>query len=179
MAAINDSAEINVEHLDSLLRDWLQMHEIRDVEFRAKRAPAYKPDEDDYKVIYEAVFEPKTANKAMLEIWLTDEGFVGFGFERKSRISTNLGGSSSGEFATGQEPSVPFSDAIVIALLEAVASGAVKLQIKHRMFGGRKIRAVAAPVIVDELRKKSSGKLNWIYPLKKSSKSNFIEYCSW
>jgi hypothetical protein len=55
-----------------LLSSWFASKNAPDVSFR-ESFPLTRDPSDDYHVVYEAIFEPQTLDKARIEIWLTDK----------------------------------------------------------------------------------------------------------
>ena len=60
------------------------------VAFRESSSPEDDAN-DDYRVIYEASFEPAALDKARIEFWITDSGHVAIGIETYERIARRLG----------------------------------------------------------------------------------------
>jgi hypothetical protein len=97
---------------------------MRDVQF-VEPVPQPMSPGDDYAVVYEAVFEPSSLTKASIEIWITDEGNVGIGFERISRIRKRFKARGVGigsKFVAGNEP-MPVEQKTLAFILEAAANG--------------------------------------------------------
>jgi hypothetical protein len=59
------------------------------VEFKESFSPEFDPN-DDYRIVYEAVFAPTALDKARIEVGLTDEGFVAVCIETYKRIVQRL-----------------------------------------------------------------------------------------
>ena len=78
-----------------------------------------------YLVVYEAVFEPRSLDQGRVEVWITNDGQVAVGFERRDRIAGRLGVRNTRQgFAAGHEPArvEPMG---LKALLTLVASGGI------------------------------------------------------
>ncbi len=99
------------------------------IEFKEFFDPPFDTN-DDYRVVYEASFEPNTLEKARLEFWVTDTGHVAVGVETYERISRRLGLKSicSG-FAAGQEPTTASKEGLQI-LFDAVRMGRILISAK-------------------------------------------------
>jgi hypothetical protein len=54
------------------------------VTFKESFDPTFDPRSDDYRVIYEATFEPVALDQARMEFWVTDTGHVAVGIETQS-----------------------------------------------------------------------------------------------
>src|SRR5258708_37108090 len=112
-----------VEELRSVLSSWA----TRDlsawgIDFRESSDPKFDPN-DDYRVIYEASFEPTTLDKARIEFWVTDSGHVAVGIETYERIVQRLGLRAIRHgFAVGQRPRNVTKNGLK-ALLDAVRRG--------------------------------------------------------
>jgi hypothetical protein len=118
-----------------LLSSWFASKMVPDISFRESFPTTHDPS-DDYKVVYEAIFEPQTLDKARVEIWVTDEGNIAFGFETRQRIATRLSVAywrKRKRFAAGHEP-ISLSRDGVLALLGTISNG--KLLLNARTFFG-------------------------------------------
>jgi hypothetical protein len=118
-----------------LLSSWFASKMVPEISFR-ESFPTTHDSSDDYKVVYEAIFEPQTLDKAYVEIWVTDEGNIAFGFETRQRIAKRLSVAyrrKRKRFAAGHEPTSLTQDG-VLALLGAISDG--KLLLSTRTFFG-------------------------------------------
>ena len=88
---------------------------------------------DDYKVIYEASFEPNVLDKARVELWVTDIGHVAIGIETYERIlkRTGLIAFRRG-FALGSEPGAVSEEALQ-TLFDAVSKGRAAIFVKSSL----------------------------------------------
>jgi hypothetical protein len=69
--------------------------------------------QDDYRVIYEAAFEPADLDKARIEFWLTDTGHTAVGVETYARITQRLQLRAIRHgFAAGHEPRTATVDSL-------------------------------------------------------------------
>lgn len=92
------------------------------IEFKESFDPPFDSN-DDYRVVYEATFEPKSLDKARLEFGVTDTGHVAVGVETYERIGRRLGLKAiSRGFAAGHEPTAASKDGLQI-LFDAVSLG--------------------------------------------------------
>lgn len=115
------------EEMHQLLSNWYVSKNAPHINFR-ESFPSALDSADDYRVIYEACFEPPTLDKARIEVWLTDEGNIALGFETRQRIAEKLGVANwRMGFAAGHEPRA-ISGESVIALLNAVSDGNILLR---------------------------------------------------
>jgi hypothetical protein len=117
------------------ISSWFVSQSASDVELR-ESFPSNRRPADDYNVVYEAIFEPQTLDKARVEIWITEEGRVAFGFETRQRIAKRLSVAyrrKRKRFAAGHEPTSLSRDG-VLALLGAISDG--KLLLSTRTFFG-------------------------------------------
>ena len=93
--------------------------------------PQNDPNEDDYTVVYEALFEPRDLDHAYLSIAVTEDGYVGFGFETRKRLAERLARrlwTAREAFAAGRELA-SVSPSELISFIRLVAQGRVMLQV--------------------------------------------------
>jgi hypothetical protein len=78
----------------------------------------------DYHVVHEIVVEPLSLDQLRIEFWVTDDGAVSVGLERRSRVAKFTGVKTSRDtFIAGHEP-VFVSPEYVRQLVDLVANGA-------------------------------------------------------
>jgi hypothetical protein len=112
-----------------LFSSWFASKSAPDISFRESFPSTHDPA-DDYKVVYEAIFEPQSLDKARVEIWLTDKGDIAFGFETRQRIAARLSVANWRKgFAAGHEPRALSRDGVV-ALLSAISDGKLLLNVR-------------------------------------------------
>ena len=144
-----------------LLSSWFTSKKFAYISFR-ESFPTTHDLQDDYRVIYEAIFEPQALDKARIEVWLTDKGNIAFGFETRQRIAARLSVACWRKgFAAGHEPLTLSRDG-VLALLDAISDG--KLLLNVRTFFGVLDGIVAAMSEDDRQDLKSAGynRISWI-----------------
>jgi hypothetical protein len=111
-----------------MLRTWFTTRGAHGIDFREVFDPEVDPY-DSYRVAYEASFTPKGLDRARAEVWVTDDGFTSFGFERWSRVGERLGNRSGQDrFAAGIEP-VGVSERQLQSLLDLTAGGEIRLKV--------------------------------------------------
>jgi hypothetical protein len=112
-----------------LLSSWFASKGVADIGFQESFPTTHDPA-DDYNVVYEAVFEPQVLDKARIEVWLTDEGHIGVGFETRQRTAARLSATNwRMGFAAGHEPRSLSRDG-VFALLDAISDGKLLLNVR-------------------------------------------------
>ena len=165
-----------------LFSNWFAAQSGLNVSFN-ESFPSIHDPADDYRVTYEAIFQPASLDKARIEIWVTDEGRIGLGFETRQRIAARLGLTNWRDgFATGHEPRELTSDG-VLALLSAVAEGRISLAART-IFGvlGR-IRAVISGADRQALAVAGYNYLDWIEvaeePMRPLSFGALIRFQPW
>lgn len=135
-----------VEELRSVFDGWnAQDLSGRGIEFKETYNPEFDPN-DDYRVIYEASFEPTTLDKARIEFWITDAGHVAVGIETYERIVQRLGLRAIRHgFAVGHEPRTATKDGLK-TLFDAVTLGKIFIVVKSalRLATSAKIYMAAA-----------------------------------
>lgn len=128
-------ARISIENLSQELKKWLSAKGLVSVDFQEATDLAYDP-QDDYRVVYQAEFLPEAPRQARLEIHLTDDGYVGIGFETRQRIAIRLGVRNRRDgFAGGFEPSLSQIDQLMF-ILDCVATGDVLIQARTILLCG-------------------------------------------
>lgn len=132
----------------AVVRDWwAHAPRCRGVEFREPVPVPPGPGDNDYNVIYEAVFEPPELTKARVELWVTDEGGVAVLFETKARLASRLSKRRiyHGRRCLGGHEPCPVSAGVLRGILEAVSKGEVSVtytEVLGALFG---IRCVMQP----------------------------------
>jgi hypothetical protein len=147
----------------ALLRH-VQEHGYSGVEFIETTDPENDLDVDDYIVAYEAVFRPKDLEHAHLEIWVTDDGYVGIMFEKRARIAERLGArlwTMKEACAAGREPSaIPVGE--LIAFVRLVAEGNVFVKARRGIFELGSIKAIVSKQAFASLRSSNPRKWDWL-----------------
>jgi hypothetical protein len=118
-----------VENVKSIFSAWNpETLSAAGINFKETSDPTLHPN-DDYRVIYEASFEPNALDKARIEFWVTDTGHVAIGIETYERITkrTRLMAFRGG-FALGHEPRSVSEKALQI-LFDAVSHGRVTISV--------------------------------------------------
>jgi hypothetical protein len=115
------------------------------IDFKENLNPSFETA-DDYRVIYEVIYEPKSLDKARLELWLSEEGGVAVGVEHTSRVFRRLADRNVGRcgFIAGHEPGTVKIEAIK-SVLDMVARGKLSIEVTS-IFGF----AFSAKALVDE-----------------------------
>ncbi|WP_253712007.1 hypothetical protein [Bradyrhizobium sp. WD16] len=113
---------MDVEEIKSVFASWNQKRlGAAGIRF-AESSNAPLGSGDDYRVVYEAVFEPDDLDKIRIEIWLTDTGHTAVWLEKCSRVSKRLAKKfSRGGAVAGHEPIAMSSE--TLNLLFGVAVG--------------------------------------------------------
>lgn len=126
------------------VRAWLAARNPEGVVFEERFDPEAEPVEG-YRVAYEATFTPASLTRARVEVWVTDSGFVAFGFDRWKRVAERLGRRGGFEwFAAGSEP-VSMSESQLASLLDLSADGRISLWVASApLFGLLTMRALVA-----------------------------------
>lgn len=136
-------SSIELPALRNALRTWYGAEE-RSVAFNERIVHDDMDDADSYRVVYEARFHSESLNVATVELWLTEDGGVAIGFERRERVARALGTRAyqPHRFAAGHEPR-DLSIAAVLDVLTAIAHGRVGLEaMALPLFGIVSTRAV-------------------------------------
>jgi hypothetical protein len=114
---------VNTADIRNAIGHWVDESTApRKVAITERTDPPYDPN-DDYKVIYEAVFDPTSLHSARLEILLTDYGSVGIGVETYERLAKRLRKKRLRDgWAAGREPRQATQEGLA-ALIDIVSAG--------------------------------------------------------
>lgn len=135
MASRSDADRVEPRRAPDLLRTWFMTRATDSVDFRETLKPEFDPH-SRYQVAYEARFTPYALDRACVEVWVTDDGYVGFGFEQWTRVARRIGRKGGRErFAAGLEP-VAMSEDQLLALLALSADGRIGLRLVSVPFVG-------------------------------------------
>jgi hypothetical protein len=118
------------------LKDWYKKKSYSKVSLTINELDVKAQEQDDYTVLYELIFESKSLEQGLVEIWITVDGYIGIGFERDCRISKRLGlrkNSYSNVFAGGIEP-ICINIETVIIFLELISDGKVFISVFKNHF---------------------------------------------
>jgi hypothetical protein len=148
------------------------------VAFREVIEPPEDPT-DDYRVVYEATFEPASLDKARMETWLTDDGYVSVGLETRARIAKRLGVPGKGpSYAAGHEPGALSVDEL-LSLLDAAAEGHLAIIARaNRLFGVWSTNAAMDPEVYDWLKAGGHRDLDWIARLGRQ-RGHILRFRPW
>jgi hypothetical protein len=122
-----------VEELRSIFDAWkVQDLSQHGIQFKETYTSEFDPN-DDYRVIYEALFEPMMLDKARIEFWLTDLGHVAVGIETYGRVVQRLEGKGIRRgFVGGHEPRTVPKDGLKM-LFDAVTLGKCFIVVKSTL----------------------------------------------
>lgn len=151
IVAASDAGFVNnvLVELRNALRKHVEEHTYSHVKLIENTVPINNPDEDDYSVAYEAIFEPSDLEHAYLKIAITVDGYVQIGFETRARLAERLGSNlwtARKAFAAGRELVSTHSSELV-SFVRLVAQGGVMLRVGFGfgLLGFGSIRAVVSP----------------------------------
>ena len=138
--------------------------------------------QDDYHVIYEAVFEPTSVDQMQVEIWLEADGYLAVGLERRTRVRERLGlGGSDAGFATGHEPG-GLSLQGMFGLLDLVAAGEMVLFTRAGWWGMGRVQAAVSKGERQNLADAGYVNLWWLRALERAPRLwgvRRLEYRAW
>jgi hypothetical protein len=99
------------------------------IQFKESFEPPLDPHYD-YRFIYQASFDPAALDKASIEFWVSETGYVAIGVESYERIRRRTGLKAiRGGIATGHEPRIVDGEGLHI-LFDAVTQGKVFIVVK-------------------------------------------------
>jgi hypothetical protein len=119
-----------VDDLKSLFSQWNPEKLLAaGIVFKESFNPPVDPHYD-YRMIYEASFEPAALDKAWIQFSLTDSGYVAVGIERYERVLARTGlRAIRGGFAAGHEPGALSKEGLQV-LFDAVTRGRIFIVVK-------------------------------------------------
>lgn len=118
----DNSEETHPDRFREILADWFRRRQPTTVRLVENLSPKSEPYED-YTVVCAISFEPDTLECMRAEVWLTTEGGIAVGLEKRDRIAQRLSIKNRQEgFAAGHEPRQITQEGL-IALLTLVANG--------------------------------------------------------
>jgi hypothetical protein len=162
--ASNKTQEIDVSHVKQLFTTWFKSRNTSTVTFKENLTPTPDPDAR-YQVIYEAIFEPLSLEKAYFEVWVTTDFKIAIGFERHSRISKRLRFSNQkDQFIAGNEPE-SITEETLLEIMNLIANGEIAISyMTLPLIGPAFFRAVALAENLERLYRTGYSPI-WIKPV--------------
>lgn len=81
---------VSPQQIREVLSDWFRARGPSAIRLTENIKPNNEPYAD-YIIVYEAVFEPDSLEKARIQIAVADDGRIAIGSETKNRIAERLG----------------------------------------------------------------------------------------
>lgn len=162
MGASDSEEAFNLQHLRGVLAEWFRQRKPDGVRFVENTQPQEDPD-SRYTAVYEAVFEPSQLDKCRVELWLTTDGQIALGIEKRNRIASRLGIKNRQDgFAAGHEPRQVTQEGLM-ALLTFVANGEIAITTTTvPILGLNKAKAVVHSSSYDALSSKGYDCDRWL-----------------
>jgi hypothetical protein len=114
------------ESLSSVLRDWVAANSLQAVSFKEISSPTRDLTED-YQVRYEAHFRPPRSDQAQIDIVLTENDFIGVGFDTRANVANRLNVRNMRQgYAAGFEPCEKREDEL-LRFLDLVRQGKIAI----------------------------------------------------
>ena len=156
------------------IRDLFQKAEAVDVCMVENDNPQNDPY-PDYAIVREFRFEPASLSKCRLEIWICEDGLMGFGIESWKRIAERMTCKTSRQgFVGGFEPH-PMPAETISSLFHAVAAGDVTVSAAG--FAGHLRRASIQVAGTDySVRGRFTNKVLGVLDLDRST---ILQYRAW
>ena len=131
------------ESVRAALGAWLKTTNLRAVTVTEELAPSTDTS-DDYAVAYEIRCVSDELDKLNLHLYALNNGHVGLGIETRDRVAKRCGTFSlKSGYLLGHEPG-PISGDEVRTILQACASGALSISVRHGVFGLSNAKAYLA-----------------------------------
>jgi hypothetical protein len=155
---------MTVDDLKSIAGRWSTQDLLSaGIEFTESFSPTFDPHQDDYRVIYQASFEPVALDKPRIEFWITDTGHVAVGIETYERISRRLGRKAIRRgFAAGHEPSAASKERLQ-ELFDTVTGGKVSIGVRTIFGHATSARLHMAPSDREHIERSGYRCSNWIF----------------
>lgn len=162
MAELDEPEEISPEQFRAILAEWFSGRRTTGIRLIENTNPKNDPN-DDYAIAYRISFEPDTLEKARVEVWLTTEGLIAVGLEKRGRIAQRLHVKNRREgFAAGHEPSY-LTQKGLLALLTIIADGNFSISAGSLpIWGLAKTRAVISPEASEALASRDYDAQWWL-----------------
>jgi hypothetical protein len=139
-----------------------------DVEVRETLSPK-RGVGDDYNVVYDVIFEPNVLDKARVELWFTDAGYIAVGFENYERFCNRLQITSHRHgFVAGHEPR-EVSQIGLIAIMDAISNGNISLRFVSKLGVLLRVGATMREADLSFLRDAGYDCTDWISILGKDT----------
>jgi hypothetical protein len=182
VATKNDIQPLTPKQVRQLLSEWFAAKQPTTVAFKEVIEPPFDPYAD-YSVVYEAIFEPPSLDQAAVELWVTRDGDVAIGFERRKRIAERLGVKSrNNRFAAGHEPR-RMRESDLITILNSIATGEIAVASTVMPFLGLiSTKAVTLHAVLERLGPKGCSPVNWLNGVSREEFSrggHFLRFRPW
>ena len=151
-----------VDEVRSIFSSWRAQDLVAaGIDFRESFDPTFDQN-DDYRVIYEASFEPDTIEKARMEFWVTDAGHVAVGIETYERIVRRLGLKAIRHgFAVGHEPRIVSKEGLQV-LFDVVTRGRIFIVVRSALRLATSARICMAESDCDAMARSGYNCSDWI-----------------
>lgn len=175
-----------VEELRTIFDSWkAQNLSEHSIELKESYNPRSDPN-DDYQVIYEAIFQPATLDRARIEFWVTDSGHVAVGIETYERIVERLGLRAIRHgFAAGHEPRDVTRDGLR-RVFDTVTQGKMFIVVKSALSLATSAKIYMSTADCDAIERSGYRCSDWISAMPThdaaslfSSLENVLDYQPW
>lgn len=156
----NKSEKLNSSEIQNFLKSWFDNLGASEIQLIENLNPVKDPN-SSYDVSYEAKFESTVLDKARLEIWVTEKGEIGFGFETYRRLGQRINKlNNNSRFIMGIEPHF-LSRNCLKKILELISSGRVAVTYRALPFIGIiSAKAVIEDQDLNELKQNGLSEVN-------------------
>lgn len=169
-----DSEHLVCESIRQSLTAWFEKNQLSSIKFLENLTPA-NDQYADYRICYEAVFEPSSLDQARVELWVSDKGYVSIGFESRERVAKRLSVPNRKDgFAAGYEP-LPIPIEGLLANLEKIANGEVALSVLVLpWFGLGRTKAVMLDGAFRDLHEQDENIKFWLHPVQRFQSNSVV-----
>lgn len=176
LSGVNNPMGLKPKRVQEIVSQWFSDRKYNSVLFIENTSPDIDPNED-YQIEYEVRFETNSLSRMCIEIWVTNDGYIAIGIERRERVAKRFDVSCrKNGFVTGHEPLLVNEHALLV-LLDLVATGNMGLIVCVIPFIGLiNGKAVFSPKNIDYLVKTGYSVGKWINVGKAKSLLNHNYY---
>lgn len=148
--------------ISRILNEWFERKSLKHVLMEEKFGKNQGTN-SDYVEVYSCIFEPQNLHEARVEVFLTEDGLIGFGLEKWSRLFLRKNRKTNCVwFVAGKEPHTINSEAL-LRLLELFSRGSFYVKgFAFPVFGIQSSKVFINSDLMDQIRSTGYEIPNWL-----------------